>query len=100
MSFERYISDFGHFESALRDYGMENIQNVLVMNDQDIMRDRITRILEQQNSFSECWPGKNYIKVKYNRNPCKGEEARTRRIIYISGGALGTFDKTVAPDDG
>ena len=37
MSFERYISDFGHFESALRDYGVENIQNVLVMNDQDIM---------------------------------------------------------------
>ena len=46
MSFERYISDFGHFESALRDYGVENIQNVLVMNDQDIMRDRITRIFE------------------------------------------------------
>ena len=44
MSFERYISDFGSFESALLDYGVENIPNILVMNDEGIMRERITRI--------------------------------------------------------
>ena len=48
MSFERYISDFGSFESALLDYGVENIPKILVMNDEGIMRERITRIL---NSF-------------------------------------------------
>ena len=44
MSFERYISDFGSFESALLDYGVENIPKILVMNDEGIMRERITRI--------------------------------------------------------
>ena len=44
MSFERYISDFGSFESALLDYGVENIPKILVLNDEGIMRDRITRI--------------------------------------------------------
>ena len=45
MSFERYISDFGSFESALLDYGVENIPNILVMNDEGIMRERTKRIL-------------------------------------------------------
>ena len=44
MSFERYINDFGSFESALLDYGVENIPNILVMNDESIVRDRLTRI--------------------------------------------------------
>ena len=44
MSFERYINDFGSFESALLDYGVENIPNILVMNDESIVRDRIKRI--------------------------------------------------------
>ena len=45
MSFERYINDFGSFESALLDYGVENIPKILVMNDESIVRDRIKRIL-------------------------------------------------------
>ena len=44
MSFERYISDFGSFESALLDYGVENIPKILVMNDEGIMRERMKRI--------------------------------------------------------
>ena len=50
MSFERYISDFGSFGSALQDYGVENLPtNILFMDDQDIQGpDSIIRIFEQE----------------------------------------------------
>ena len=53
MSFERYISDFGSFGSALQDYGVENLPtNILFMDDQDIQGpDSIIRIFEQKISF-------------------------------------------------
>ena len=44
------------------------------------------------------WSSKTHFKIQlkrvnWYRNPCKGEKTRTRRIIYIPGGALGKFDK-------